>query len=120
MNKTVKHTWTKALRSGRYLQGTDALRRVGMYTHDERFCCLGVLCDILSPAGWDESCIRTDDDGNYPARWFSYKGASSAENLPPPLRAELDIAGEAQSFLIAMNDDGDNFKQIADWIEANL
>lgn len=36
----VKKLWMDALRSGRYSQGREALRR------DDQFCCLGVLCDL--------------------------------------------------------------------------
>ena len=120
MNKTVKHTWTEALRSGKYLQGTDSLLRTDKDTHDERFCCLGVLCNIISPLGWDEPHGVKDGDGNYPARWFTYHGVTSAENLPTSLRGELDISGEAQTLLISMNDGAATFPDIADWIDENL
>lgn len=40
MNKKIKKLWLKALRSGEYKQGKLALRIKNKY------CCLGVLCDI--------------------------------------------------------------------------
>jgi hypothetical protein len=43
MNKRVKTKWLKALRSGKYKQGRGQLR-----TPDDRFCCLGVLCDLYA------------------------------------------------------------------------
>ena len=41
--------WVKALRSGKYTQGQDCLRG-----KDDKFCCLGVLCDLTSRKKWDE------------------------------------------------------------------
>lgn len=38
-----------ALRSGKYEQGQGKLRS----NHNE-FCCLGVLCDLVDPLGWQE------------------------------------------------------------------
>jgi hypothetical protein len=40
MNKRIKKLWIKALTSGEYKQGKEQLR------DGDRFCCLGVLCDI--------------------------------------------------------------------------
>lgn len=43
MRPSVKKKWLAALRSGEYKQGSGALR-----TADDRFCCLGVLCDLYA------------------------------------------------------------------------
>ena len=40
MDKALKNTWVKALRSGKYRQGTGRLMRMNRY-----YCCLGVLAD---------------------------------------------------------------------------
>ena len=50
----VKTKWLDALRSGKYKQGRGILRRP-----DGSFCCLGVLCDIIDPNGWDEYKVET-------------------------------------------------------------
>ncbi len=42
MNKKVKKLWVKALASGEYSQGYGALRN-----YSNKFCCLGVLCDLF-------------------------------------------------------------------------
>ena len=47
MNAEYKQKWLTALRSGKYPQGREKLREDGKY------CCLGVLCDIVDPDGWD-------------------------------------------------------------------
>lgn len=41
MKPEIKERWLKALRSGEYEQGESALK-----TNDDKFCCLGVLCDL--------------------------------------------------------------------------
>jgi hypothetical protein len=50
MKKSLKTKWIAALRSGKYTQGFNRLRK------DDTFCCLGVLCDLYrqdhSPARW--------------------------------------------------------------------
>lgn len=38
---SIKEDWIKALRSGKYKQGTGCLRKGNEY------CCLGVLCEVL-------------------------------------------------------------------------
>lgn len=45
MNKSVATKWVKALRSGKYKQGYKHLRR------DNKYCCLGVLCEIMGTPG---------------------------------------------------------------------
>lgn len=40
MKKTIADKWVKALRSGDYKQGR------GLLCENDKFCCLGVLCDI--------------------------------------------------------------------------
>lgn len=44
MNPEVKALWLNALRSGEYQQGTGKLKQT--YGGDQRYCCLGVLCDL--------------------------------------------------------------------------
>jgi len=41
MNKRIKKKWIKALRSGKYKQG-----KMVLHSTDNKFCCLGVLCDL--------------------------------------------------------------------------
>ena len=46
MNPEIKAQWIAALRSGEYRQGRNTLRDA-----KDRFCCLGVLCDLAEKAG---------------------------------------------------------------------
>lgn len=50
MKKEIAEKWTKALRSGKYKQGTGELR--AYITDEVQFCCLGVLCEISQQGQW--------------------------------------------------------------------
>jgi hypothetical protein len=109
---SLKEKWIAALRSGRYKQVTGRLRR------ENGHCCLGVLCDILNPDGWEEI------NNGYS---FQYQGICSSAELPdniPPLLGLESINTNIylkDISLIALNDHkGYSFKQIADYIEENL
>lgn len=101
MDQEIKKLWIDALRSGEYNQGEGALR-----TNDNRFCCLGVLCDI---AAVNEKWAW---DGEF--RWA----------LPREVQkwAEINSAYPvtSQGALGCLNDDGMPFIDIADLIEAQL
>lgn len=43
MNKDIKKKWLAALESGEYDKGAGWLR-----SPDDKYCCLGVLCDLYS------------------------------------------------------------------------
>ena len=109
MDKRVKKKWVAALRSGEYARGTGALRKTYKKGPD-RFCCLGVLCDIVSPGQWGPH--RTHKE------FLSFDGKEW--QLPLDLRERLGISSIEQLHLIDMNDSGKNFNMIADWIEENL
>lgn len=46
MSPELKTRWLEALRSGEYKQGRAYLRK------DDKFCCLGVLCDLIDSTQW--------------------------------------------------------------------
>lgn len=104
MNAEIKAKWLEALRSGKYEQGICYLQNNG------RFCCLGVLCDLMEPDGWqkreDESrIVLHDGQQDFPA-------LSIMERV-----GLLDIEAHA---LIDLNDGNESFTEIADYIETNL
>lgn len=51
INKKLIRKWVKALRSGKYKQGSEALR------NGDTYCCLGVLCDVIDPSGWKDKSL---------------------------------------------------------------
>lgn len=98
LSKKAKKDWVNNLRSGKYAQGKEVLRR------GEAFCCLGVLADTLSPSQW-----RKDS-------WCWKWGPGSNEALLPTHILSDFVQGK----LAKMNDNGESFERIAVWIEENL
>lgn len=113
MKKEVMELWVKALRSGEYKQAKGVLQndRGG-------YCCLGVLCDVAEKEG-----IKT------------YKTAG-VKLLGPTLGTQAAVmkwaglyddcgavkreVGESyRPALSGLNDSGDDFPKIADFIEKN-
>jgi hypothetical protein len=108
MNPEVKQKWVAALRSGNYEQGKNYLK-----TFNGKFCCLGVLCDILPDPGWHEV---EEDDGQ-----LGFKtGRLELAVLSDARKAEVGLSDVQTSLLMHMNDTGEDFNTIANHIEANL
>jgi hypothetical protein len=104
MQEEWKSKWVAALRSGKYRQGEMTLR-----DYDDKFCCLGVLCDLVKPDGW----VR--GTGRYV---FEFESQVQTTKLPWSV---IDIVGDVnQGDLIRMNDnDKASFEKIADFIEGS-
>lgn len=127
INPEIKGKWVAALRSGEYRQGRGSLRKKSI--GGDRFCCLGVLCDIYAKeksekTAWVPSDVYNDKD-------FSFGNHGTA--LPPRsvntwagLISDLDWgdilikASRTSGTLYELNDSGSSFKKIADYIEAQL
>lgn len=115
MKRQLKNRWIKALRSGHYKQGTHVLRRQTT-PNSESFCCLGVLCEI---AGFPSR--STGIDGT-----FEYGHTTIGEELCFPIRGNLsgpmrNILGiDSTEKLIELNDSGETFENIANYIEVTL
>lgn len=105
MNAEIKTKWLEALKSGKYVQGRGKLR------HDGKYCCLGVLCDVVDPSRWST-----------PPSWFPiYEFDGCSGQIPDDMGEWLGIGPQLQKTLIGMNDvQRLSFKSIADWIERNL
>lgn len=106
MNKELKQKWVEALRSGKYKQGKEALRRC---EPEESFCCLGVLCDIVDPHNWE-----LVDLGDI----YTHKGKSGYPDREIARSVGLD--DQFITNLAMANDNGKSFEQIAARIEAEL
>ena len=102
--KEIYTKWVAALRSGEYKKTTRRLRA------DDKFCCLGVLCEVVGKR-WNANQAITVKDREYLA-------------LLPPGFAGLSY--DTTCALADMNDGiyeqqrGKSFKAIATWIEKNL
>lgn len=98
--------WIAALRSRKYKQGTGLLRQDDSTCH--RFCCFGVLCDIIDNKLWKK------DLAGY---FYFYKNEIYCGRIPNDYIEELGIPYEEQSILIHKNDFGRKFYEIANYLE---
>jgi hypothetical protein len=110
----VKTKWVEALRSGEYKQGVAWLR-----DEDNRFCCMGVLADVLG-CKWvkkSKNCFELES---------SSAAMINSGDLPEEVFAVLtsktdDHKVHVFHFLVEMNDlQRKSFTEIADWIDNNL
>lgn len=102
LDPEFKAKWIAALRSGEYKQGT-----VHLYNEsNDSYCCLGVACFL-------HNGIRPKGSGFMPS------GESGYTVLPAAINGGL-TSNHAAYRLADMNDRGDSFNEIADWIEENL
>lgn len=122
MKLDVAKKWVKALRSGKYKQGRGAL------CEDEKYCCLGVLCEVAIKDG----VKLKKEDSEYSKGYISYSGYGST--LPPKVLKYADmkkdapvgiiedhLATDLEDELIYLNDTQKySFKKIADFIEKNF
>lgn len=117
MDKQIKARWVEALRSGSYAQGKHTLR-----SSAEKYCCLGVLCDIAIQDGqgqWYDLAAPSED-----RPYWNFRDVADGFSQTGLTRRVMNWAGVGpltQDSLILMNDqDGAPFEQIAQYIEENL
>lgn len=111
MNPEVKAKWLEALRSDKYEQGKEFLR-----TKDNKFCCLGVLIDIVDPSLWKETKIFNNGEAY---------NASDKEDIncampPESFQDSVDLDPCYAVALAMANDEGSTFAEIADMIEEDI
>jgi hypothetical protein len=105
--KELVQKWIDALRSGNYQQGCYMLRSL-----NDKFCCLGVLCDIVDPTRW------TTDLPVFPDR---YHFAGNIGTLPDDVINSVGISMLFEGDLMTLNDNqGNSFTEIADYLETRL
>jgi hypothetical protein len=108
MNPEIKAKWIAALRSGKYKQGQDGLKS------GDRFCCLGVLCEVMGiPEEHDE---YEGEDAFLPISARDAAGIDSDGTLP----VEVEFKDSDRYSLVDLNDAGADFNFIADVIEKQL
>lgn len=108
MKKEIASRLVKALRSGEYNQGIGALRRET--SGEDLYCCLGVLCSLDEKVTWSRSTVNN-------TRWVANEVCKSFLPHSTIKWAGMNLAGERE--LARMNDIGDSFNEIADYIEKN-
>jgi hypothetical protein len=111
--KKIVKRWVKALESGEYEQNKGALRK------GNRFCCLGVLCDLAVKAKViNPPTILISDYGDD----FAYGNGGYTGALPDSVRRWAGLSESSgahrSTSLAALNDSGRTFKTIAKVIES--
>ena len=84
MNPEIKREWVAALRSGKYEQGDGELRDPFKVT--EKFCCLGVLCDILKDrvgGHWDAGTFCVGDERDCMTLPEAVKNVAGLDSVDP-------------------------------------
>lgn len=131
MKSDIKAEWLRRLRSGEYAQGKTRLR-VTTPEGEERYCCLGILCEMAVERGVIKSRPLAEDEySGYEGTVYAYgdgKISQSTTILPPeviiwagfPHNGSLSpISPWTDPWDVAIrNDDGMPFSEIADFIEA--
>lgn len=118
MKADVKEKWVKALRSGKYTQADGSLRFES--PDGVEHCCLGVLMTIRRCRRLGHGFLKTADLTRYPGDTEITVDHSGGEFIDPDTARRWGLTEDEQIILASMNDRGDNFDEIADWIEANL
>jgi hypothetical protein len=108
MDAQLKQHWINALRSGKYRQGKGFLQK------NNKFCCLGVLCDIVDSSRWSYN----KEDNIW--EWGIPHLIISSVKLSLDILQEIQLASDIQNFLINLNDIGKSFEEIAQYIEDNI
>ncbi len=112
MHEQWKAKWIDALRSGKYEQGRGSLHP------GDKYCCLGVICDVIDPTGWQALDKFTSIMRYYGVREHKYDGNEA--KLTRNIREQIGLRGSDMEILIDMNDERVDFITIAKWIKNNL
>jgi hypothetical protein len=114
-DRELRGKWMRALRSGKYKQGSSQL----VYPTDTggyQYCCLGVLASIL---GAEVKGIR--DHNGHIDYYMVHGGSKALEMLGPKMTKLSGLNDATQKKLATLNDDEClNFNQIADFIRDEL
>lgn len=102
----LRQQWYDALKSDKYKQGRNYLR-----TMDDKYCCLGVACDLIDPDDWHTQMSRTGNSV------YSYENLHSTAYMPMHIARLYGLTTEEQEILGGMNDYGSTFDEIAEEIK---
>ena len=126
MDRDLMKRWTRALRSGKYKQGKKV-----MQDEKGRFCCLGVLADILGQETRQDLFGVSLNEFNLPdeLKGFEAWPLQGARGDPTVRLTSKEISDFQKRYgavnfgpnvtLAELNDSGFTFKRIADIIERN-
>jgi hypothetical protein len=111
--KQLQDVWLKKLKSGRYKQGIGRLHKVR--NRQAYFCCLGLACKVYHENVKPLNIIRFDGYVEYDEKYGE---------LPKQVQKAFgfrDSLGKCSygKHLSEMNDSGNSFKEIAEFVENN-
>lgn len=112
MKKSIAKIWVAALRSGEFKQGKNVLHDISTNTH----CCLGVLSDIAFVKGVCDYSVNNYNNAVYDEHDNDLLCDSVREWSG--LKTDNGYT-ENNRKLCVMNDNGDSFETIANFIEKN-
>lgn len=106
MDKELATRWVEALRSGKYEQGTTRLRTI-----DNKYCCIGVLADIIG-------CKWKVHHRNTYFKPDIYDIEDHTGSLPRNIENKIFNSSYTQESFIDLNDNRKmSFNEIANVIE---
>lgn len=121
MKAKIKEAWINALESGEYGQLTGSL----ISEDGTEACCLGVLYDTCREGDW----VRMKDHNGFdvwgvPGRGvvtYPESGECSRDTMPTKkILEDMGLTLRDADILAQMNDKGESFHQIAEYIRENL
>ena len=132
MKQNVMKKWVKALRSGKFKQGSGTLKQFNKKGQTQH-CCLGVLCELYNETmkkNKKKTLPETvcDNDRDFSHGYCRFGGKK--EDLPKDVMKWAGISNSMGAFttgnpiyeqynLADLNDTGRKFKTIANIIEKN-
>lgn len=99
MRHITRQEWIAALRSGKYSQTQE------YFKDSNGFCCLGVACDLA----------QVDESEYLNALDYQFENVNAGQ-----LYTDLGLMSCQAEELAIMNDRGDDFDEIADYIEREM
>jgi hypothetical protein len=140
MDQTIKNKWISSLRSGKYKQARGFLR-----DEENKFCCLGVLCQMyIEETGKAEWKFNDDKKADamsfYQVKFLDDNWVQETQLLPPQVMQWAGLKSADPTFLSEKqaalrdtehliegpmelsdaNDSGESFIDIADRLEFGL
>jgi len=123
MKKKIATKWIEALRSGKYKKTTGCLKRVENH-EQEKFCALGVLCDIYQKESEEPLAenkrtptakkTKVSIDGEFnrlPIKVRNWAGLGDSVARVQAMYSTIELLNDDQKL---------SFKEIADIIEKNF
>lgn len=132
MKQNIMKKWVKALRSGKFKQGTGTLKQYNS-KRQVKYCCLGVLCELYNEdmkkkkkktlpektknnnscfTDWHKHTVFGDKGFDLPKEVMKWSGIETSDGQLWYTLGDL-------STLSSLNDAGKRFKTIANIIEKN-